>query len=182
MPVSEATYEQLALEDLEGQWEYVCGHVRQKPAMTQEHNSTANRLAYFLQAQLSLDDYELRTNITRTHRPETSYFIPDVLVVPVRYFVDTRGTGRIESYEKPLPFVAEVWSPSTGDYDVDTKFPEYKKRGDLEIWRIHPYDREIIAWRKQPNGSYAETRYSAGDVPVESLPGVTIKLESLFRS
>jgi Uma2 family endonuclease len=90
-------------------------------------------------------------------------------------------TMRLESYMQPLPFVAEVWSPSTGDYDVDTKFPEYKKRGDLEIWRIHPYDRQIIAWRRQADGSYSETAYTSGEVPVASLPGVTIKLDSLFR-
>ncbi|MEP6871059.1 MAG: hypothetical protein ABI939_04320 [Anaerolineaceae bacterium] len=33
----------------------------------------------------------------------------------------------------PLPFVAEVWLPSTGEYDVDEKFPQYQRRGDLEI-------------------------------------------------
>lgn len=66
MPVSEATYERLALEDVDGQWEYLCGQLRQK-------------------------------------------------------------------------------------------------------------------WRKRPDGSYSETTYSSGEVPGESLPGVVMKLESLFR-
>jgi Uma2 family endonuclease len=180
MPVSEATYERLALEDLEGQWEYVCGHVRQKPPMTQEHNSAARLLVAQLARQLSPDEFEVGSNAGRTRRPEETTFIPDVLVIPVRLMTQA-GTMELETFSDPLPFVAEVWSPSTGDYDVDTKFPDYKQRGDLEIWRTHPYDREIIAWRKRADGSYSETRYTTGDVPVESLPGVTIRLESLFR-
>ncbi len=180
MPVSEATYERLALEDLEGQWEYVCGHVRQKPDTTQEHNSVFGRLGVYLQMQLAMDDYEVRLNAGRTRRPDETSFVPDVMVVPVS-LMSAEVTMRLESYTQPLPFVAEVWSPSTGDYDVDTKFPEYKKRGDLEIWRIHPYDRQIIAWRRQADGSYSETAYTSGEVPVASLPGVTIKLDPLFR-
>ena len=181
MPVSEATYERLALEDIEGQWEYVCGRVRQKPPMTQEHNSAARILTFLLQSQLPLDEYEVGLNAGRTSRAEEASFIPDVVVIPVGMMAALKGTMALETYSDPLPFVAEVWSPSTGDYDVDTKFPEYKRRGDLEIWRVHPYDREIVAWRKRADGSYSETRYTAGEVPVESLPGVTIRLESLFR-
>ncbi len=180
MPVTEATYERLALEDIEGQWEYVCGRVRQKPAMTQEHNSSMTILGFYLQSQLPLEEFEVRVNAGRARRPEETDFIPDVMVLPVRLMTGA-GTMRLEAYTEALPLVAEVWSPSTGEYDVDTKFPEYKHRGDLEIWRIHPYDREIIAWRKQADGSYSETLYTSGDVPVVSLPGVTIRLESLFR-
>jgi len=64
---------------------------------------------------------------------------------------------------------------------VEEKFPEYKRRGDLEIWRIHPYEMTLIAWRRLPDGSYSETFYrDRGEVPVESLPGISIPLESLF--
>ncbi|HEX6031440.1 MAG TPA: Uma2 family endonuclease [Tepidiformaceae bacterium] len=182
MPVSEQTYERLALEDHEGQWEYVCGRVRQKPGMTQEHNSVQWWLAVTLQNQLDRREFEVRSNAGRTHRPSASYFIPDVIVIPVSYFSETKGTGLLESYARPLPFVAEVWSPSTGEYDVDEKFPEYKRRGDLEIWRIHPYERSVTAWRRQVDGSYNETVYTSGEVPVLSLPGVRIKLADLFVS
>ena len=30
--------------------------------------------------------------------------------------------GRLEVYDDPMPLVVEVWSPSTGDYDVDDSF------------------------------------------------------------
>ena len=66
------------------------------------------------------------------------------------------------------------------DYDVERKLPEYRARGDLEIWRIHPYDRTLTAWRRQPDGSYLESVYRGGIVPVGSVPGVTIDLDALF--
>jgi Uma2 family endonuclease len=76
--------------------------------------------------------------------------------------------------------VVEVWSPSTGDYDVDAKLPVYQQRGDLEIWRIHPYERTLTAWRRQPNGSYQETIHREGVVKPAALPGVAIDLGPLF--
>ena len=77
--------------------------------------------------------------------------------------------------------MVEVWSPSTGEYDVETKLPHYRARGDLEVWLIHPQRREITAWRRQPGGDYTEETYSRGEVPVRSLPGVSVKLDSLFH-
>ena len=80
-----------------------------------------------------------------------------------------------------MPLVVEVWSPSTGDYDVETKLQEYKRRGDAEIWRLHPYERTLIAWRLQTDGSYSETLYREGMVVPISLPNVSIDLDSLFE-
>jgi Uma2 family endonuclease len=183
MPVSEATYEQLALEDLEGRWEYLCGQIRQKPPMTHEHEDTSWWLAHLIQNQLDRRAFQVRHNGSRTHRPNASYFIPDVMVVPFDYFTGTRGTGQLESFEDPLPFVAEVWSRSTGGYDVDTKFEEYKKRGDREIWRVHPYERSVTAWRRQTDGSYAETHYSFtdGEASISWLPGVSVRFKEIFE-
>ena len=83
-------------------------------------------------------------------------------------------------FSDPLPLVVEVWSPSTGDYDVDAKLPVYQQRGDLEIWRIHPYERTLTAWRRQPDGSYQETIHREGMVKPAALPGVAIDLGALF--
>ncbi|MBI5948653.1 MAG: Uma2 family endonuclease, partial [Chloroflexi bacterium] len=181
MPVTEATYEQLALEDPEGQWELVCGRPRRKPSMTQEHNTVARQLTATLIRQLPEGDYQVALNAGRVRAGE-QYFIPDVMVIPTA-LLKPWGEGRavLEAYAEPLPLVVEVWSASTGDYDVEAKIPEYLRRGDLEVWRIHPYDRVLTAWRRQPDGTYAERTYTGGDVPVESLPGVVVRLESLYR-
>jgi Uma2 family endonuclease len=93
-----------------------------------------------------------------------------------------RGPGEIESYPEPLPFVSEVWSPSTGGYDQSVKLREYKERGDAEIWLIHPYDRTVTAWRKQPDGSYAEAVYTSGVIQPVALPGVSIEFDALFAA
>ena len=89
--------------------------------------------------------------------------------------------GVLEVYAGPLPLVVEVWSPSTGDYDVEEKFPEYQRRGDEEIWCIHPYERTLHDWWRQPDGTYAETVFTGGKVQPVALPGVTVDLDALFR-
>ena len=87
---------------------------------------------------------------------------------------------RLEVYDEPMPLVVEVWSPSTGDYDVEEKLREYQRRGDLEIWRIHPYKRTLTAWVRQPNGSYSETLYRSGTIRPTNLTGVEFDLAGLF--
>ena len=105
--------------------------------------------------------------------------IPDVAVVPQLGLTESTS---LENYEGPLTFVAEVWSPSPGTYDVDTKLVEYRQRGDLEIWRIHPRERSLTAWTLEPGGGYTEQRHLHGVVPIPSLPGVVIDFDALFRS
>ena len=181
MAVSAATFERLALEDEDSQWEMVCGRPRRKPDMTYPHNEAGTQLLVILHAQLDDQLYRVRFNAGHAKRGDANYFIPDVMVLPYGYTVKFHGSRALETYDAPLPFVAEVWSPSTGEYDVEEKFPEYQRRGDLEIWRVHPYERTVIAWRRQLDGTYNETLYTTGVVPLESLPGVSVVLESLFR-
>ncbi len=77
--------------------------------------------------------------------------------------------------------MAEVWSPSTGGTDVRTKIAEYQERGDLEIWFLHPFERTLLAWRRQPDGTYTEELYRIGKVQPVALPDVTIDLETLLE-
>jgi len=180
VPVSERTFQQLALDE-PGQWELVCGNLRRKPAMTFEHNNVAFELAYLLRQQLDRTQFHVRASLGHVRRTSENYFIPDVFVIPIELTLPLRGLRNVlEAYDAPLPLVVEVWSPSTGDYDVDTKIPEYHRRGDLEIWQIHPFDHTLTAWRREPDGSYTETLYTGGSVQPVALPGVTIDLGTLF--
>lgn len=52
--------------------------------------------------------------------------------------------------------------------------------GDLEIWRIHPLDRTLTAWRRQEDGTYREADHAGGTIQPMTLPGVTIDLDRLF--
>ena len=134
MSVSEETFRQLALEDPSGHWELVCGQLRQKPGMTAEHNDVMFELAYHLRSQLDRSKFKVRSNAGHVHHASQSYYIPDVFVVPTDIERTQRGTRALEVYDAPLPLVVEIWSPSTGAYDVETKLAEeYQRRGDLEI-------------------------------------------------
>ena len=181
MAVSERTFKQVSLEDPNGHWELDCGELRRKPDMTFEHNQIGEILGHFLRLQLGLTDYVVRTDAGLVRRSATQYYIPDVMVIPMamarRLFPDPHTW---EVYPEPLPLVVEVWSPSTGRYDIETKLAEYRRRGDLEIWRIHPREHTLTAWRRQPDGSYTETLYRGGAVQPVSLPNVSIDLDELF--
>jgi Uma2 family endonuclease len=180
MPVNEKTFRQLALEDPESHWELVCGQLRRKPGMSADHNRIGIELTVSLRNQLDRASYQVRYNAGHLRRTSGSYYIPDVMVIPAELEAPFRGVNRLEFYRDPLPLVAEVWSPSTGDYDVDEKIPEYRRRGDLEIWRMHPYERTLRAWIRQSDGSYSERLYTSGMVQPSALPGVSIDLDELF--
>lgn len=136
-----------------------------------------------LLSQIDHRAFDVVIDQARVRRSATRYYIPDLFVVPMHLVQQGLAdhARELEAYREPLPLVVEVWSPSTGSYDVDSKLPQYMERGDLEIWRIHPYERTLIAWRRQPDGSYTETQYTEGTVQPVALPGVAIELNSLFE-
>lgn len=180
-PMSDVAFERLTLAQSDRQWELRQGWLREKPGMTWDHNNVAYTLGFFLGAQLDWSEFRVRVNASHLYRPEATYYIPDVLVVPVELGRSLRGRpNKLEAFTDPLPLVVEIWSPSTGDSDVDAKLPAYQARCDLEIWRVPPYERMITAWRRQPDGSYAESIHREGRIAVASLPGVEIELAALF--
>ena len=180
--VSDQAFERIALGDPDRVWELQEGRLREKPAMRWDHNWAAVKLGHFLLSQLDWNEYQVRVNAGHLRRPTASYYVPDVCLVPVPMGDPFRGrSDTLEVFDAPLPLVVEVWSPSTGDYDVDAKVPEYMARGDLEIWRLHPYQRTLTAWRRQPDGSYEQTVATGGTVRPASLPGVAIDLDTLFE-
>ena len=177
--ISEQEFRELALSDEDRFWELWDGVPVEKPGMSIQHNAVATYLGANLVNQLDKRIYRVTVNGDRARVSTRSFYIPDVIVIPVAYQepLDPRDLG---IYADPLPFVAEVWSPSTGNYDIEAKLPVYRARGDLEIVFIHPYERTYTAWRKQPDGTYSEHLYRGGIVPILSLPGVTIDLDALL--
>ncbi|HZQ38294.1 MAG TPA: Uma2 family endonuclease [Dehalococcoidia bacterium] len=184
MPISFETFERVVLEDGDEHWELVCGRLRKKPTMTAEHYGAIIAVARQLLLQLDPDRFTVRIDMSQVKAPVGSFYIPDLFVVSkAMERLQRRGIrGGLESYTEPLPLVVEAWSPSTGDYDVTSKIPEYQRRGDVEIWLIHPYERWLRAWRRQPDGSYTETLFT-GETVIEpvALPGVGVALAALFE-
>lgn len=149
--------------------------------MTMAHNTIASVLTFELQRQLPLDDFLVSHNQARVRLPSGTHYIPDVIVKPTSVMPAHDGETGVEAYPEPLPLVVEVWSPSTGGYDVETKLRDYQERGDGEIWRIDPRNRSLTTWVRQLDGSYVERKYTRGTVHLTSLPGVTVDLAELFR-
>jgi hypothetical protein len=102
-------------------------------------------------------------------------------VVPTEYVLKLADRpDDLEYYDDPAPLLTELWSRSTGNYDVNAKLPNYQKRGDLEIWRLQPYEQRLRAWRRQPNGTYQVSDHHGGIARPIALPGVEIDLDKLF--
>ena len=179
--VTEQEYRELALNDPDGLWELWDGVPREKPSMSRKHADIAVYLGLALGNQLDMRDYRVNVNDARTRRSERNYFIPDVAGIPTAFKTPFKDDPRaLNAFAQPLPLVVEVWSRTTGHYDVAVKLQAYRERGDAEIWFIHPYDRTLTTWRRQPDGSYSEAIHRGGVVPVGSFPGVTVDLDALF--
>jgi Uma2 family endonuclease len=150
--------------------------------MTIEHNFAQRILLQRLVKQLDESEYMVDKDGTRLRIPNGSFYIPDITVLPLASIqrMLRERPQRLEVYEEPVPLVVEVWSPSTGEYDVEVKLAAYQQRGDQEIWRIHPYERTLTAWRLQPDGRYTETRFREGVVEPVALPGVHVAHADLF--
>ena len=183
MVVSFAEYERISLADPDTKWELVCGQLRQRPPMTTEHDDAGRNLMAALVLQLHRTDFSVDKQGPKLGVPSGNYRIPDVCVIP-RALIQERKAAlprRLEVYEQPMPLVVEIWSPSTGGRDEEDKLAEYQRRGDLEIWRIHPYERTLLAWVRQADGGYREMLYREGTVRPAFLPGVEVNLSDLFR-
>ena len=181
--MSEQEYREFALGDTAGQWELVGGQLREKPWMSVEHDHVTIDLVEQLLLQLDRGQFRVSVGQARLRVSSDTYYIPDIAVIPTPMERALRETPRaLNAYPDPVPLVVEVWSPSTGTYDVDAKIPDYKRHGVLEIWRIHPYERTLTSWVRQPDGSYSERVYRGGIVQPASLPGFAIDLDALFAS
>jgi len=181
--VTEDAYLRLALAQPERQWELHHGLAREKPRVGAEHNDLTFQLGFRLQLQLDPAAFRIRVNSARLLRRGGTAYIPDVVVLPTVIERTQRGQpGTLETYDAPLPLVVEVWSPSTGGYDVAAKLAEYQARGDAEIWYLRPYERNVAAWRRQPDGSYLQSVHRSGTVRPASLPGAAIALDALFAA
>ncbi|MGH2585025.1 MAG: Uma2 family endonuclease [Dehalococcoidia bacterium] len=183
MAISERTYERVALEDPDGKWELHCGRLRSKPGMTTQHNHLGRVLCFRLQQQLPFDAYSVSADDARVRLSPTRTYIPDVVVIPAILIEHRKREQptRLEVYNEPLPLVVEVWSPSTGKEDFTEKLPGYQRRGDAEIWLIHPRDHTLRAWVCNPDGTYTEHLHRGGTIRPAALPNVSIDLDELFR-
>ena len=169
------------LEETDGRSELYGGELREKLPMSVDHNQSVWELLRQLLPEIPQGVYQLRINGGHLAVPGGNSYIPDLFVLPVEAIARMTPTQRrFERYAEPMPFVVEIWSPSTGTFDIDRKIPGYRARGDLEIWRIHPFDRVVTAWRRDTDDRYVESEFRNGTVSLHALPNVSINLDVLF--
>jgi Uma2 family endonuclease len=178
--VSAEEYERIALAEPERRWELHAGRLVEKPPMSQGHDLGQLELVTQLIQQLDPKTYKVQF-AAKLRRGDGNYFIPDVCVIPVSMIEpDRERRRRLNVYADPVPLVVEVWSPSTGDYDIEVKLAEYQRRGDQEILRLRYFERTLSTWRRQPDGSYVETEIHDRAVSPVAFPWVTIDLDAVF--
>jgi Uma2 family endonuclease len=181
--VSEETYRRLALSDPNGRLELHHGQLREKPWMSAAHGDTLDRLAGMFYRQLDRDRFHLRIGHARLRRSAMSYYVPDIAVIPAAVAHALLERPReLDAYPDALPLVIEIWSPSTGHYDVTDKLVEYQARGDREIWYIHPYERTLTRWVRHADGIYAQSMHRSGIIHPADVPDIAIDLDELFAS
>jgi Uma2 family endonuclease len=179
--MSEADFREFSLGDPQGQWELVDGQLRERPGMSVGHGHVMQRLLAQLYRQLDPAEFEIRTQHARLRVSSNTYYIPDIAVIPAAIERALREHPRsLDAYPDPLPLVVEIWSPSTGDYDINEKLPGYQRRGDRAIWSIHPSEQTLTTWCWQPDGAYGELLSRGGHIAPGTLPGVLIDLDALF--
>jgi Uma2 family endonuclease len=134
-----------------------------------------------LDRQLDPKRFWVKQGGGRVTRLRKTYYLPDVYVVSIELTQQDRSRWHeLDVYPAPLPLVIEIWSPTTGGYDVRRKLPRYQQRGDQEIWLVHPYERTVSVWQRQPDGGYQERFVRNGMLRPVYLPNVDIDLDTLF--
>lgn len=173
-------YQALVWVDLDRAWELIDGRPREKPGKSWDHLDVVSQVTFCLMRRLNRAQHRVFAG-GRVLHPEDTVLIPDLLVVPSALGAEWRGRpGTLANFPEPLPLIVEVWSRSSGDYDVMTKLPVYQQRGDREIWMIHPYKRTLTAWLRREDALYDEVVFRGGEVEAAALSGVTIRLDELF--
>src|SRR5688500_17877895 len=101
--ISEQEFRELALNQHDRFWELWDGVPVEKPWMSIQHNAVATYLAAELINQLDKRHYRVTVNGDRARVSTRSFYIPDVIVIPVAYRepLDPRDLG---IYADPLPF------------------------------------------------------------------------------
>jgi Uma2 family endonuclease len=181
--MSEEAYRELALGNPSRHWELVRGQLWERPGMSVTHDRVTMDVVERLLRQLDRGHFRVSAGLARLRVSAETYYEPDVAVIPTAIWQRLAEDPRaLNAYDEPLPLVVEVWSPSTGKRDIELKLPDYQRRGDAEIWFIHPFERTLTAWRRMPDGAYVETTYREGIVKPASLPMVAIDLDELLAS
>jgi Uma2 family endonuclease len=101
---------------------------------------------------------------------------PDIVVICDSSKLDNRGC-------KGAPdIVVEIVSPSTGSYDLTTKFDMYQRHSVKEYWIVLPEEQTVMVFKLQQNGMFGSPdRFGGTDrIAVTMLGELIIDLADVF--
>jgi Uma2 family endonuclease len=77
--------------------------------------------------------------------------------------------------------VVEVQSLATAKYDLNEKFKLYEESGVREYWVVFPYEKGILQFVLQSNGTYDNgTKYEDGKIPIHIFSREEIAVKDIF--
>ncbi|MDR0928007.1 MAG: Uma2 family endonuclease [Ignavibacteria bacterium] len=102
---------------------------------------------------------------------------PDILIVCDPSKLDKRGCIGAPD------FIAEIVSPSNSYYDTRVKYELYQRYKVKEYWIVYPDSKSVEVNILQEDGKYATpvVFVEVGDVPVATLPGLSISMDEVFE-
>lgn len=104
-----AAFEHLVLADPARHRELLRGELREKIGDTFEHSEVSTYLGFLLVDQLGFEQYHIRAASGYLRHGDKTYYRPDNAVIPRALSVHLRGRwDKLEVYERPISFVAEV--------------------------------------------------------------------------
>jgi len=172
------TYADYCEWDDDTRWELIDGVPYAMAAPTTKHQRLLGKL--FRKFAEHLDDkecevfiapYDVRLNVDKA---DDTVVQPDLLVVCDSDKIGDKGCNGTPD------LVIEILSPSTGKYDMMTKFAKYHKAGVREIWFVDPETHEAKIYKRQNDG-YTVSIYGSKDkITVGILPELTIYMNEMF--
>ena len=114
--MSEQEYEAFVLSGVEGLWELHDGVLVEKPGMSWKHLDIVTELVLSSESTRSHQVPVFAEG--RVRRPTDTIFLPDVMVLPAAIRPGHQDDPGLAIFSEPLILVVEVWSQSTGDYDL----------------------------------------------------------------
>jgi Uma2 family endonuclease len=100
---------------------------------------------------------------------------PDICVICDPVKIDDRGCLGAPD------LVVEVQSLATAKYDLNDKFRLYEEAGVREYWVVFPYEKGILQFILQSDGTYDQGRKcESGKISVYIFDGEEIAIEDIF--
>ncbi len=175
----EATRRQQFYEQMtEGEkTEFINGEVIVHSPVKKRHSSASGKLFTLLDAYVAANDLgfvgheKILITLTRNdYEPDICYF---------RREVAERFTEDQMKFPEP-DFAVEVLSPSTEEYDRDTKFLDYAAHDIAEYWIIDPVAKTVEQYQLRAERYELLLKSGAGEIQSIVLPDFVIPVRAIF--